>query len=84
MREYRAKAENRNIYILLHVHPLLGNVLVNKFPRRQVLGKQSVARLRNNRGSCVFHVRSNVTTVDSDHVTCVFCRSDGRTNTLAG
>jgi hypothetical protein len=38
-----------NPYILLHVHPLLGNVLVNEFPRRQILGKQSVARLRNNR-----------------------------------
>jgi hypothetical protein len=35
-------------YILLHVHPLLGNGLVNKFPRKQILGKQSVARLRNN------------------------------------
>jgi hypothetical protein len=36
------------VIILLHVHPLLGNGLVNKFPRRQILGKQSVARLRNN------------------------------------
>jgi hypothetical protein len=35
---------------MLHVHPYLGNGLVNKFPRRQVLGKQSVARLCNNRG----------------------------------
>jgi hypothetical protein len=27
-----------NLYnILLHVHPLLGNVLVNKFPRRQLV-----------------------------------------------
>jgi hypothetical protein len=34
--------------ILLHVYPLLGNGLVNKFPRRQILGKQSVAGLRNN------------------------------------
>jgi hypothetical protein len=34
--------------VLLHVHPLLGRGLVNKFPRRQILGKQSVARLRNN------------------------------------
>jgi hypothetical protein len=36
-------------YLLLHVHPLLGNGLVNKFPRRQILGKQSVARSGNNR-----------------------------------
>jgi hypothetical protein len=35
--------------LLLHAHPLLGNVLVNNFPRRQILDKQSVARLRNNR-----------------------------------
>jgi hypothetical protein len=35
--------------ILLHVHQLLANVLVNKFPRRQILGTQPVARLRNNR-----------------------------------
>jgi hypothetical protein len=41
--------------ILLHVHPLLGNGLVNKFPRRQILGKQFVARLRNNRRGCVFY-----------------------------
>jgi hypothetical protein len=34
--------------ILLHVHSLLSNRLVNKFPRRQILGKQSVARLCNN------------------------------------
>jgi hypothetical protein len=38
-----------HFFTLLHVHPLLGNVLVNKFPRRQILGKQSVARLRNNK-----------------------------------
>jgi hypothetical protein len=38
-------------YILLNVHPLLGNVLVNEFPRRQNLGRESVARLRNNRGA---------------------------------
>jgi hypothetical protein len=38
-----------NLYILLHVYPLLGNGLVNKFPRRQILDKQSVARSRNNR-----------------------------------
>jgi hypothetical protein len=40
----------------MHVHPLLGNELVNEFPRRQILGKQSVARLRNNRGGYVFYV----------------------------
>jgi hypothetical protein len=42
--------------VLLHVHPLLGNVLVNKFSRIQILGKQSVARLPNNRWSCIFCV----------------------------
>jgi hypothetical protein len=47
--------------ILLHVHPLLGNVFVNKFPRKQILGKQSVARLRKNRGCCVFCVRGDIT-----------------------
>jgi hypothetical protein len=36
-------------YVLLHVYPLLGNGLVKKFPRRQILGKQSVARSRNNK-----------------------------------
>jgi hypothetical protein len=40
-------------------------------PRRQILGKESVARLRNNRVSCVFRVRDDVTTVDSGHVTCL-------------
>jgi hypothetical protein len=35
--------------ILLNVHQLLGNGLVNKFSRRQILGKQSVARSGNNR-----------------------------------
>jgi hypothetical protein len=53
-----------NIYIvvielsilLLHVHPLLGNVLVNDFPQRQILDKQSVARLRSSRGGRVFYV----------------------------
>jgi hypothetical protein len=39
--------------ILLHEHPLLGNVLLNKFPWRQILGTQSVTMLWNNRGSCV-------------------------------
>jgi hypothetical protein len=37
------------VIILLHVHPLLGNVLVNKFPRREIPGKHSIARLHNNR-----------------------------------
>jgi hypothetical protein len=62
---------NQYTFILLHVHPLLGSVLVNKFPRRQILGKKSVARSRNNRGSCVFRVRGDVIKVVSDHVTCV-------------
>jgi hypothetical protein len=42
------------MYILFHVHPLLGSGLVNKFPRRQILDKQSVARLHNKWG-CVFY-----------------------------
>jgi hypothetical protein len=42
--------------IFLHVYPLLGNELVKKFQRRQILGKKSVARLRNNRGGCIFYV----------------------------
>jgi hypothetical protein len=37
--------------ILLHVHPLLGNVLVNEF--RQILDEQYVARLRMNGRGCV-------------------------------
>jgi hypothetical protein len=69
---------------MLHVHQLLGNVLVNKFPRRRILGKQPVARLTNNRGSCVFRVRGDVTTVESNHATCVFLKFDLRSNRLAG
>jgi hypothetical protein len=69
---------------MLYAQPLLDNLLVNNFPRRQTLGKQSVARLSNNRGNCVFHVRGYVTTVDSDHVPHVFCRTDRRANRLAG
>jgi hypothetical protein len=58
--------------ILLLVQPLLGNELANKFRRREILGKQSIAMLCNNtsRGSRVFRVRVEVTTVDSDHMTC--------------
>jgi hypothetical protein len=66
---------NRGLTVFLHVYPLLGNVLVNKFPRRQILGKESVDRSRNSRGSCVFRFRGDVTTVDSDHVKCVYYRS---------
>jgi hypothetical protein len=57
---------------MLHVHPLLGNVLVNKFPRRQILGKQSVAGVRNNVTSCGFRVCGDVTIIDSDHMICFF------------
>jgi hypothetical protein len=39
--------------ILLHVHPLLDDGFVSMFPRRQILGKQSVARLRNNGGMSI-------------------------------
>jgi hypothetical protein len=35
--------------MLLYGHPLLGNGLVNKFPRRQILGKQFVGRSHNDR-----------------------------------
>jgi hypothetical protein len=35
---------------------LLGNGLVKEFPRTEILGKESIARLRNNRGGCVFYV----------------------------
>jgi hypothetical protein len=35
--------------VLLYLHPLLGNGLVKKLPRRQIHGKQSVAMSRNNR-----------------------------------
>jgi hypothetical protein len=37
-------------FILWHVNALPGNGLVSKFPRRQILGKQSFGRLCNNRG----------------------------------
>jgi hypothetical protein len=70
-------------FILLHVHILLGNVLVKKFPQRQILGKKSVARAGNNRESCVFFVRGDVTTMQSDHVTCDFCGFYRRANSLA-
>jgi uncharacterized membrane protein YfbV (UPF0208 family) len=41
--------------IMLHVQPLLGNVLVNKFPQIHILGKQAVVRLRNNSSNCAFY-----------------------------
>jgi hypothetical protein len=50
-------AHNLNIsviyIILLHIHPLLGNGSVDKFPRWQILGKKSITMLRNNRGMSV-------------------------------
>jgi hypothetical protein len=59
---------------MLHVHPLLGNVLVNKLPRRQILGKESDAGLRNNRGGCFLPCpRWRQAAVDGGHVTCVSC-----------
>jgi hypothetical protein len=42
----------RNRNLLWLVNALLGNGFVNKFPQRQILGKEPVARLRNNRWSC--------------------------------
>jgi hypothetical protein len=53
-----------------YVYSHYSNVLVNKFPRGQIICKQSVARLCNKRGSCDLRVRCDVTTVDSDHVMC--------------
>jgi hypothetical protein len=38
------------------LHPLQGSELVNEFPRREILGKQSFAGSCNNRGGCVFYV----------------------------
>jgi hypothetical protein len=46
--------ENITSNILLHVRPLLGSVLVNKFLWRPTLGKQAIARLLYSRWSCVF------------------------------
>jgi hypothetical protein len=37
------------VFVLLHVHPLLGNGLVNKFPRKHIPGKESVVMSRNKR-----------------------------------
>jgi hypothetical protein len=42
------------MFIFLHVHPLLGNGLVNKFSR--FLVNSPFARLRNSRECCVFYV----------------------------
>jgi hypothetical protein len=67
---FSARFSNR----LLHVHPLLGN-MIKQFPGKQILGKQSVDKSRNHRSSCAFRVRGDVTIVDSDHVTCVYCWS---------
>jgi hypothetical protein len=41
--------QNNVCMILLHVHLLLGNRFLNKFPRRQILVKQSVVRSHNKR-----------------------------------
>jgi hypothetical protein len=46
MSHINLEADNISGFILLHVQ---GNVLVNKFPQRQILDKQFVAWLRNNR-----------------------------------
>jgi hypothetical protein len=53
---------------------------------RQRVGKQVpsntdswhkfVARVCNSNGSCLFRVRGDFTTVENDHMTYVFCRSD--------
>jgi hypothetical protein len=56
---------------MLHVHPLLRNGLVNKFPRRQILGKQFIAGLRNNSDNrSVFNV---VRAMPSAKLTVQFC-----------
>jgi hypothetical protein len=54
---WRAYIFGAGKFILLHVHPLLGNEFANKFKRRQILGKLSVARLRNNRGDYVVRAK---------------------------
>jgi hypothetical protein len=54
---------NKVGYCYLYTRTLLSNGLVNEFPRRQTLGKQSVARLRKNRGGCVFPCRPRQATV---------------------
>jgi hypothetical protein len=42
--QYKAKYN-----IVLRVHPLLGKVSVKKLPQKPILGKQSDARVWNNR-----------------------------------
>jgi hypothetical protein len=47
-------------YTITCTHPLLGNGLVNKLPRRQILGKQSVDRSRNNRTNVYSSLKGNI------------------------
>jgi hypothetical protein len=53
----------------------------NQRVARQQLRKHG--QTRNNRGSFVFRIRVDVTTVDNYHVACIFCRSDRRSNRFA-
>jgi hypothetical protein len=46
-RPRRLSVENNNS--IVSVNALSGNWLINKFPRKEILGKQCVAKLRNNR-----------------------------------
>jgi hypothetical protein len=47
--------------MFLHVLPLLEKVFGKQVPAKTDFCTQSVARLRNNRGGCVFRVRGDVT-----------------------
>jgi hypothetical protein len=44
---------------IVKCHPLLGNVFVNNFPRRQILGKQYVSKSRNNRTNVYISLLGN-------------------------
>jgi hypothetical protein len=59
---------------MLYVHPLLCNGLVNKFAQRQILSKQSIASLHNNRGGCVFYVICDTPSVGNGPMNCSLTR----------
>jgi hypothetical protein len=50
----------KSAMVLRHVNTLACNGLVNKFPRRQILGKQSVAKLRNSRGMTIIILTARI------------------------
>jgi hypothetical protein len=59
-----ATSKIQSVIILSLVNVLPGNGLVNKFPRRQILGKQSFVRLRKNRGMSVNILTVQHATID--------------------